>query len=118
MEISEIGLKSKAALLKEAKSIAAQHVGEGVVSAKECVLQGMFGHTVVVTMTKDGIEDVIQLCAESVDEKYAQQSYDILGDLVPVPVRVVRDGSPLPYACIMPRVSGLTYYTATLYRIL
>ena len=34
---------------------------------------------------------------------------DILGDVVPVPVRVVREGSPVPFAYLMPCVPGSTW---------
>lgn len=112
MDLSSIGLKSKAAAFKEVKAIATLHLGSKVVRADQCVLQGMFSYTVEVTM-KDGSSYVVQLRAESVHEENSQQAHEILGDLVPVPTPVIRDGSPIPFAYIMPRVPGLTYYTAT-----
>lgn len=112
MDLSEIGLKSKTAAFKEAKAIATLHFGLKVVSAEECRLQGLFSYTVNVTM-RDGSQHVVQLRAETVHEENSQQAHDILGDFVPVPVRVVRDGSTVPFAYIMPRIPGFTYYTST-----
>ena len=42
-------------------------------------------------------------------EENAQRAHDILGDVVPVPVRVVREGSPVPFAYVMPCVPGSTW---------
>src|ERR1700733_14416192 len=112
MDLSEIGLKSKAAAFKEAKAIATHHLGSKVVSADECMLQGLFSYTVNITM-QGGARYVVQLRAETVHEENSQQAHDILGDLVPVPIRVIRQDSPVPFAYIMPRIPGLTYYTST-----
>jgi hypothetical protein len=70
MHLSEIGLKSKPAALKEAKAIATHHLGVKVLSASPCVLQGMFSRTIDVTM-KDGTKHVVQLRSESVHEENA-----------------------------------------------
>ena len=40
MDTSELGLKNRTVLLKEAKAIASHHLGEEVASATECVQQG------------------------------------------------------------------------------
>jgi hypothetical protein len=110
MDISELGLTTKASVIREAKAIATHHFGKTPVSAKECPFQGYFSHTVNVGM-RDGSHYVVQLRSESVHEENAQQGHEILGDLVPVPIRVIREGSPVPYAYIMPHVSGSTWLT-------
>jgi len=83
MNISEIGLSTKASVLKEARAIATYHLGGQIASAKECIFQGMFSRTVEVAM-KDKKKYVVQLRAESVHEENAQRAHDILGDVVPV----------------------------------
>jgi Phosphotransferase enzyme family len=110
MNAAEIGLSTKASVLKEARAIATHHLGGQTASAKECILQGMFSRTIDVAM-KDKTHYVVQLRSESVHEENAQQAHDILGDVVPVPVRVNREGSPVPFAYVMPRVPGSTWTT-------
>ena len=110
MNVSEIGLSTKASVLKEARAIATYHLGGQTASAKECILQRMFSRTIDVAM-KDKKHYIIQLRAESVHEENAQQAHDILGNVVPVPVRVVREGSPVPFAYVMPCVPGSTWPT-------
>jgi Phosphotransferase enzyme family len=105
---SEIGLKNKAAVLKEAKAIAAYHLGQEVKSARECALQGMFSLTVIVRM-KNHEEYVVQLRSEIVHEENSRQAHEILGDIVPIPTRVIVEGSPVPYAYIMPFIPGSTW---------
>ena len=111
MDLSQIGLKNKAAAFKEAKAVATQHLGAKVVTADECALQGMFSYIIEITM-KDSARCVVKLRAETVLEENSQQAHH-LGDIVPVPIRVVRDSSPVPFVHIMPRIRGLTCYTAT-----
>lgn len=110
MNASEIGLSTKASVLKEASAIAKYHLGGETASAKECIFQGMFSRTVDVAM-KDKKHYVVQFRSESVHKENAQQARDILGDVVPVPVRVIREGSPVPYAYVMPCVPGFTWDT-------
>ena len=101
IELSEIGLPTKVAVIKEAKAVATHHFGTKVAFAEMCLLQGMFSCTVEVTM-KDKKLCVVQFRSESGHEEYSQEAHEILGDLVPVPIRVVREGSPVPYTYIMP----------------
>ena len=111
MDVTEVGLKNKTAVIKEAKAIACYHLDEAVASAKECVQQGMFSRTVVVKM-KSKSQYVVQLCVETVHEENSQQAHDILGDIVPVPTRVILPESPVPYTYIMPFIEGSTWYRA------
>jgi hypothetical protein len=101
MNPSEIGLKNKTAVLKAAKAVAKHHLGQEVKSAKECALQGMFSRTVIVRM-KSQEEYVVQLRAETVHEANSQQAHKLLGDVVPLLVRVSLEDTPVPYAYIMP----------------
>jgi hypothetical protein len=111
MDPSELGLENKAAVIKEARKIAVHHLGGEVASAKECVQQGMFSRTIFVRM-KNKLEYVVQLRVEDGHESNAKQAHDILGDIVPVPIRVVLPDSPVPFAYIMPFVRGSTWHRA------
>jgi hypothetical protein len=80
MDPSEIGLKNRTALLKEAKAIATHHLGQEVRAAKECTLQGMFSRTVIVR-TKSEEQYVVQLRAQTVHETNSTQAHELLGRL-------------------------------------
>lgn len=110
MEASELGLGSEASVVSVARTIAAQHFGADPVSAEECVVQGEYSRTVQVSM-KDEAHFIVQLRVDPVNEENAQQAHDILGDLVPVPTRVILQVDTVPYAYIMPRCPGSTWLT-------
>ena len=110
LDPSQLGLTSEAAVLAEATAIATEHFGAEPVSTVLCAQQGESSCTVEVGM-KDGSHFVVQLRSGPVDEKSALEAHEILGDLVPVPTRVIRGGSPVPYAYVMPRIPGETWAT-------
>src|SRR5271170_4861945 len=112
MDLSEIG---KAAGLKEAKAIATDNLGSKIVSAGECMLQGMFSYTVKITMQGGARYYVVQLRAEIVYEENSQQvtTYLVISSLFPFVSFGRIFNSPVPFAYIMPRIPGLTYYTSS-----
>jgi hypothetical protein len=59
MNVSDIGLSTKASVLKEARAIATYHLGGQTASAKQCILQGMFSRTIDVAM-KDKKHYIVQ----------------------------------------------------------
>ena len=105
IDYSELGLPNEAAIVSEAKAIAAHYI---IASAQECDLQGEFSRTIEIGM-KDGTHYVVQLRTEPIIEENAQQALEILGHLVPVPTRVLRDSSIVPYEYIMPRIPGVPW---------
>ena len=107
MDTTDLGLTDDASVLEEAKATATYSRGLQPLSAHECPTQGMASRTVKVDMM-DGVSIIVQLRAESVHEENARQAHEILGKLVPVPVRIIRQ-SPVPYIYIMPVVSGSTW---------
>jgi Phosphotransferase enzyme family len=110
MEASELGLSSAASVVSVAIAIATQYLDSDPVFAKECAMQGEFSRTVDIAM-KDGANYVVQLRGESVHEEKAEQAHGILGHLVPVPIRIIREGETVPYSYIMTRCPGSTWLT-------
>jgi Phosphotransferase enzyme family len=104
IDYSELSLPNEAAIVFEAKAIAAHYI---IVSAQECELQGEFSRTIDIGM--DGTHYVVQLRTEPIVEENAQQAFQILGPLVAVPTRVFRDSSVVPYEYIMPRIPGVPW---------
>lgn len=113
MEAKELGLNDDNAVIQEATISASHFMQTAVVYARECAQQGMFSRTVEV-QTEDGRRFVVQLRTESVNEQNAQQAHSILGDLVPVPTRVIRESTPVPYTYIMRLMPGATWLTMDL----
>ena len=107
MEATDLGLTDDASILEEAKAAATYSLSLQALSAHECPTQGMASRTVKVDML-NGDSIIVQLRSESVHEENARQAHAILGKLVPVPVRIIRQ-SPVPYIYIMPLVSGSTW---------
>jgi hypothetical protein len=100
MDTTDLGLIDDASVLEEAKATATYSLGLQSRSAHECPTQGMASRTVQVDMT-DGVSVIVH-------EENARQAHEILGKLVPVPIRLIRQ-SPVPYTYIMPVVSGSTW---------
>src|ERR1700737_2879119 len=107
MDARDLGLTDGASILEEAKAAAMYSLGLQPLSAHECPTQGMASRTVKVDMV-DGVAIIVQLRSEPVHEENARQAHEILGKLVPVPVRIIRQ-SPVPYVYVMPLVSGSTW---------
>jgi hypothetical protein len=108
MNATDLGLTDDTAILAEARATATCHLGIQAVSEEECPIQGMASRTVEVIMA-DGIHVIIQLRREPVHEENAQQGHDILGNIVPVPIRVIQDECPISYTYIMPLIPGSTW---------
>src|SRR2546423_1242930 len=110
MNATELGLVDDAAILAEARATATYHLGIPAVSAEECSIQGMASRTVEVIMA-GASHVIIHFRREPVHEKNAQQGHHILGEIVPVPNRAIRDKCSVPYTYIMSLIPGCTWLT-------
>ena len=58
---------------------------------------------------RSGTHYVVQLRIKPLIEENAQQAFEIPGHLIPIPIRVLRDSSIVPYEYIMPRIPGVPW---------
>lgn len=104
----EYGLATERDVVNEAIASAEYFFHSTVRTAKQCTVQGESSRTVEIHFRNQSY--VVQLRSKSVNEENARIAQCILGDTVPVPMSINRQGSDIPYTYVLPQTMGSTWY--------